>query len=230
MAKAAFDYKHINDAAHFNVALETVKFRNSLSKRERSDSPDPMPKLKKAKIVLTRVDDPTNGPSSTPAPDVVPSSSDATTVILPGDDSKNSSKYAEPDDKSSDDNSSDDNEPEVGTSKSPDKSPRSSPESPPPADEEAAPSSPMTRSQAKNKKSNYEELLQLAMTGGGTLNEIIAGLNTMLAEYTRGRRKTKRVKNNIDQVNNLIIILYKSQPADSWKDELMKYADVLKLM
>ncbi len=228
VSKAAFNYQHLNDNLRFNEAVQVVKFRTALNAnmtamRPRIRSPTQSPKLKKAKIVLHRCDTPFVGASKATEDkpdgyddDRSSSNSDATTFVMNREGSKESSKTGGPEP-----NCDVEEEPAAGTSTAESKSSPCTPGSGAAAG---------TRSKSGTKKSRYEELVDFATTGGGTINEIIAGLNIMLEAYKRRRKRTKRVKADIAKVNELILYLYQTPVTEPWRDSLVKYQDVLKRM
>ncbi len=249
VAKSAFDYTFLNTDKRFNEASMANTFRMALNvsvprKRPREPLPATMAKhkLKKVKVVLRRVDAPATGTPTAPAA----REGSATGVQVGERDgaSETATSMGQKDMDISTDSSktylpaketSDVSVEEKGASTPINTSPASSLESfarQPDADTSKSKrdsNSPRNKSPGKQ-QSNYERLLDFAMTGGGTINEIIAALNQMLATYLMGRRKTKAVRCNCDKVNELIIVLHKTPPTEAWREHLIKYKDVLERM
>ncbi len=220
VAKAAHDYKNVDNDKSFDHGKVLDEFRAVLYNTIRNDrsrsANGSEPKIKKAKLVLQRVDDVQTTPESSAAP-----TSEVTSAPPP--------------------DSPDESEPDTDIINIPD-SPKDTPtrkkqgaskekstgtkESKPASEEEKTPGK-LTRSKAMAlKKSRLDELVAAA-AAGSDVKEVIAGLTQMAAEYRKGR-KSRRLVMYCDKVDELVNVLDQLPPSKPWKHILMKYRAALK--
>ena len=231
VAKAAFDYKHIDDDKRFNAAMMAQEFRDALNgpkaKTRKRAVNEPTPKeverMKRVRVLLPRIDE--QLARRKPKSPTTSTTSEGTTTNISWEDDRTSSEEGSPTNESNGKAASDLTSNE-GDEKMKEKPPANSS---PPA-EVSPPKSGGSKVQKKRQNSKYDVLLDFATNGGGTVNEIIAGLNEMLAQFLSRRRKTKFTEQCAAKVNELIVVLYKTPPTQSWRDQLVKYKDVLERM